>query len=119
MARARLRILVITVVTVALLGLLAFTVFPTRELFEQRAATRRAQERLDYLTEQTDALKARADKLNSDEEIERLAREDYGLVMPGEEAYVVLPPPLPPIDYPDFWLMGDADARDDADSEPK
>ncbi len=39
-------------------------------------------------------------KLRTDSEIEKLAREKYGLVKPGERAFVILPAPttstLPP-----------------------
>jgi hypothetical protein len=45
-------------------------------------------------------LDARAAELQEDAEIERLAREQYNLVMPGEEAYAMLPaapPPPPPV----------------------
>ena len=37
---------------------------------------------------------------------ERLAREQYNLVRPGEEAYSVLPAPLPALELPDVWPFG-------------
>ena len=39
----------------------------------------------------------------SDDEIEKIAREQYGLVKLGEEAYHVLPPPQDPVEIPDVW----------------
>jgi hypothetical protein len=48
---------------------------------------------LQVLGEQNEDLQQRAKRLQTDAEIERLAREQYNLVKPGEEAYAVLPPP--------------------------
>lgn len=82
--------------TLALVLILFTAVFPTRTFLTQRAATSAAEERLAALSEQNEVLEARAEQLQDDEEIERLAREQYNLVMPGEEAYAMLPPPAPP-----------------------
>ncbi len=67
-------------------------VFPTRTYLAQRAALSTAEQKLDVLSEQNKALEDRVELLRSDTEIERLARERYNLVRPGEEAYAVLPP---------------------------
>jgi cell division protein FtsB len=77
--------------TLGLVLVLFTAVFPTRTFLAQRAATSAAQERLTVLREQSATLEARADQLQDDAEIERLAREQYNLVMPGEEAYAMLP----------------------------
>lgn len=84
------------VVTIVFVGVLFAGVFPTRTYLAQRASTNRAEEQLRVLGHQNDVLSARAKQLHSDAEIERLARERYNLVRPGEEAYAVLPPPAPP-----------------------
>jgi cell division protein FtsB len=97
------------VMAVAVLGVLVFGVFPTRTYLAQQDATNRAEERLAVLRTETAELEARAAALDSDEEIERLARDDHGLVMPGEESYIVLRAPLPPVDLPELWLVGDPD----------
>lgn len=68
-------------------------VFPTRTFLAQRASITDAKTQLRILDQQNEALADRADRLRSDEEIERLAREQYNLVRPGEEAYAVLPAP--------------------------
>ena len=80
-------------VSIVLVGVLFTAVFPTRTYLAQRAAISRAETQLEVLGEQNEELRARARELESDEEIERLAREQYNLVKPGEEAYAVLPPP--------------------------
>lgn len=82
--------------------LVAFAYFtgvsPARTYLAQRASLTKAEKNLEMLSEQNDLLEKRVELLRSDAEIERLARERYNLVRPGEEAYAVLPPaqPLPP-----------------------
>ena len=75
----------------ALLGLLAVAVFPTQTYLDQRRATSESDQRLAVLRDQNAAYEARLERLQTAEEIERLAREQYNLVFPGEEAYAVLP----------------------------
>jgi cell division protein FtsB len=79
--------------SVALVGILFAGVFPTRTYLAQRASISHAEKQLDVLGAQNADLAARAKKLQTDAEIERLARERYNLVKPGEESYAVLPPP--------------------------
>lgn len=83
------------IVSVVLVGLLFLFVFPTRTYVAQRRSLTSAQNRVEVLSEQNQQLAARVKKLNTDEEIERLAREQYNLVKPGEEAYAILPAPTP------------------------
>lgn len=90
----------------AVVGALAIGLFPTQTFLEQRADTADAQERLDVLRAQNEAFEERIERLETDEEIERLAREQYNLAYPGEETYVVLPAPLPPLELPDLWPFG-------------
>jgi cell division protein FtsB len=104
--------------TLVVVALLLFGVFPTRTYLGQRAATQRASQRLEALTKQNDALKARMERLDTDAEIERLAREQYNLVKPGEEAYAVLPAPLPPIELPSIWPYGQLGATANPDAAP-
>lgn len=90
----------------AVVGALGIGLFPTQTFLDQRAATAEAQERLGVLRAQNEAFEDRLDRLATDEEIERLAREQYNLAYPGEEAYAVLPAPLPPVELPDLWPFG-------------
>ena len=85
-------------VTVALVGFLFVAVFPTRTWMAQQQSIAEAEEQLRVLDEQNALLGERIASLQEDEEIERLAREQYNLVRPGEEAYAVLPPA--PTDVP-------------------
>ena len=77
--------------TLGLVLVLFTAVFPTRTFLAQRSATASAREQLSVLREQSANLESRAEHLRDDAEIERLAREQYNLVMPGEEAYAMLP----------------------------
>jgi cell division protein FtsB len=80
-------------VAVVLIGLLFVAVFPTRTWLAQRQETAAATEQLQVLTKENTKLAIRVKALQSDDEIERLAREQYNLVKPGEEAYALLPGP--------------------------
>ena len=84
------------VVSVVLVGILFLAVFPTRTYLGQRRDIAATERRLRVLSDQNDELAARVQRLNTDAEIERLAREQYNLVRPGEEAYAILPAPAPP-----------------------
>lgn len=83
---ARLGIFVLVLVAL----LFAFG-YPARSLLAQRATENEAREHLEILEEQTAKLEAEAERLRSDEEIERQARERFHLVRPGEEAYAIIP----------------------------
>ena len=75
-------------ITLIVLGL---TVFPTRSLLSQRREKNQAEQRLYLLRKRSSELAGRAKALREPSEIERLAREQYNLVRPGEEAYALLP----------------------------
>jgi cell division protein FtsL len=100
-------------------GVLALGVFPTRDLLAQRADLGTTQEQLDVLREQNEVLEQRIEALSTPEEIERLAREQYNLVHPGEEAYSVLPAPLPPVALPSVWPFGPLAGPEDEAATPQ
>jgi cell division protein FtsB len=78
---------------VVLAGITLLAVFPARTYISQRHDLAAADERVKILSEQNKQLSTRVSKLHTDAEIERLARQQYDLVKPGEEAYAILPPP--------------------------
>ena len=88
-------------VVLVLVGILFVAVLPSRTLLQQRRDTRAATAELRDLRERNEALEERARRLRDPREIEQLAREQYGLVRPGEEPYVVLPAPPPPAERDD------------------
>lgn len=83
-------------IAITLGGMMFVFFLPARALMQQRADVRAAETRLRVLRTQDQQLTARVAELHTDAEIERLARQQYGLVFPGEEAYALLPSPQPP-----------------------
>jgi cell division protein FtsB len=88
---------------VVVIAVLFVGVFPTRTFLAQRAAVARAEEQLRVISAENERLEDRIDALNTPEEIERLAREQFELVMPGEQPYVVVPPAETPAPRPTGW----------------
>ncbi|MEN8114876.1 MAG: septum formation initiator family protein [Actinomycetota bacterium] len=83
---------------IALLGALALTVsgiLPFRQLIGQQNQIARAEEQLAALQRENTALSEDIYRLSTDAEVERIAREQYGLVRPGEVAYVIVVPDAP------------------------
>jgi cell division protein FtsB len=80
--------------SVVFVGVLFAGVFPTRTYLAQRASISHAEKQLSVLGQQNGELRQRANELQTDAEIERLAREQYNLVKPGEDAFAILPPPV-------------------------
>ena len=91
--RTRAALVRATVASLILVGVLFAFVFPTRTWLPQRGEGRRRAERAGLLHDQTAKLEREADKLRSDREVERVARARFGLVMPGEQAWAVVPAP--------------------------
>ena len=78
---------------VSCVGLLFAFVYPTRTFLEQRDQMQRARQQLSVLDRENSKLEAESAKLQNDAEIERIAREKYGLVKPGERPFVIIPAP--------------------------
>lgn len=93
------------VLLVVLVGAAALAVvgFPTRAWWDQRHQLERTTAELERLQQDNERLGARITALQTDDaEIERVAREQLGMVKPGERAYAILPPP-PPDRLPSGW----------------
>jgi cell division protein FtsB len=87
------RILGLVVGSIALAAVLFLFVLPSRTYLAQRHSLSAAQTRIKVFTDQNAKLAATAAQLQTDAEIERLARERYGLVKPGEKPFVITPAP--------------------------
>ncbi len=61
------------------------------------------QQELRSITVENAELEEKRDALYSPEKIEQLARQNYGFVRPGEEAYAVPPPAPEPVRLPANW----------------
>jgi cell division protein FtsB len=107
--RARGRVAAGLVVSVVLVGFLLIGVFPTRTWLAQREETQERQAELDRIRAEEAVHEERLDELDDPDEIEAIAREEHGLVRPGEDAYQMLPPAVPPVELPDTWPFTGAD----------
>jgi cell division protein FtsB len=79
-------------VAVVVGGILFLFLWPARTWLEQSQAMSTAQRRAAVLAQENAALSNRVSQLRSTSYIEQVARRQYGLVMPGEKAYGILPP---------------------------
>jgi cell division protein FtsB len=84
------------VVMCVLIAALFLGVFPTRAYIAERREKSQLAAQIHQLREGNGKLDARVNELQTDAEIERLARSKYNLVRPGEEAYALLPAPTKP-----------------------
>ncbi|HTN99767.1 MAG TPA: septum formation initiator family protein [Microthrixaceae bacterium] len=94
------RIAVIGAVVVVVLVALAV---PARSYVAQRAEIAAQNAKLDELTQRNDELQEQRDRLDDPEEIQRIARRDYGLVLSHEESYAILPSPTAGLVLPRSW----------------
>ena len=78
---------------VVVVGLLFVFVYPTRTFLAQRKESADARSQLTLLHAENAKLAAEAKRLQRDDVVEGLARQQYGLVKPGETPYVILPAP--------------------------
>ena len=91
--RPRLRIAPQLVLLLLVLGLAsAMAVEPTRQLLAQRDRIADMEAELGVIERQNRRLELRIRQLQNPDFLEQQAREQIGLVMPGETAYVVTPP---------------------------
>jgi cell division protein FtsB len=77
---------------VVILAVFVFGVFPTGSYVEQRNELNRAVDELEQIEADNELLQRRVARLESDEEIERVARQEFDMVLPDEESYLILPP---------------------------
>jgi cell division protein FtsB len=88
--RRRGRLLLAGSVVVSALVLLAW--FPAGALLDQRSALSKTDSNLSHLRQQDRQLAREKALLSQPGEVARIARQDYGLVGPGQRSYEVLPP---------------------------
>lgn len=91
--RARWRTMVFFALLISL-GLVATGVLPVKQYLGRGVQVADAQERLAQLESENARLSAEAEALLTETEIERIAREEYGYVRPGEIGYTVIAPEL-------------------------
>ena len=84
-------------------SLMLMGVIPIKEWFEVRDTKEELLVELKEIEELNESYIIAIDDLNTDEEIERIAREDHGLVKPYEEAYYVVPVSEGEMRIPGVW----------------
>jgi cell division protein FtsB len=87
--RAAVRILLVVIVAG---GILFLFLLPGRTWLEQSRAMSAAHRRAQVLAQENAALSNRVAQLRNTAYIEQVARQQYGLVMPGEKAFGILLP---------------------------
>lgn len=85
------RIIGLVVGSIALAAVLFLFVLPSRTYLAQHQSLVAAQTRLKLFQRENAKLSAEANQLQTDSDVERIAREQYGLVKPGEKAFVIVP----------------------------
>jgi cell division protein FtsB len=70
----------------------AMAIGPTRQLLEQRDRIAGMEDELQSIERSNSQLEQRIARLNDRDYVEQLARAQSGLVLPGEKAFVVMPP---------------------------
>jgi cell division protein FtsL len=93
----------VALIALGLVAVLFLFVFPTRSYLDQRRQVGAAQRDVNVLKEQNAKLAAEVHELQTPAEIERMAREQFHMVLPGEQAFNVSPaatttttvPPVP------------------------
>jgi cell division protein FtsB len=94
------RVLGLLLASVVLVGVLFLFVLPGRTYLAQRRTVAAAETRVKVLSQANAQLEQQAKRLQTDAEIERIARQQYGMVKPGEVPYAILPPKQPPAPPP-------------------
>jgi cell division protein FtsB len=79
-------------VAVVVGGILFLFVLPARTWLEQGKAISTARHQAQVLSQENQVLTKRSSQLQSSGYVEQIARQEYGLIMPGEQAYNILLP---------------------------
>lgn len=80
-----------TILLIVIAALSMSALAPARQAFSQQSMIRAEQRKLVVLQSENQKLNERLARLQDPEYVEKLAREELGLVKPGEVAYVVVP----------------------------
>ncbi|MGZ4209977.1 MAG: FtsB family cell division protein [Actinomycetota bacterium] len=84
------------ILALLLVGVLFSSVYPIKRYFAVRTSIAQLQREDRSLDQRQQELEQRRVQLQTDAEIERIAREDLGMVRPGEVAFAVVQPSVPP-----------------------
>ena len=93
----------VSIIAVSLLSLMLLGIIPVQEWFEVRDTKNDLLLELAEIEELNESYRVSIDALKTDDEIERIARSEYNLVKPHEEAYYVIPISSEDIEIPGIW----------------
>ena len=93
----------VSIIAVSLFSLMLLGIIPIQEWFEVRDTKDELLVELAKVEELNESYRVSIDALKTDEEIERIARSEYNLVKPHEEAYYVVPVSSEDIKIPGIW----------------
>ena len=80
-----------SVATLVVVGLLFVVVFPVSAWLDQRSMLDQSERRLQTLQRERMRLDRQAALITTPAEVEKIARERFGMVRPGEQAYAAVP----------------------------
>ena len=83
----------IALIALGVVAILFVFVFPTRSYLAQRGQVSGAKKDVSVLKAQNAKLEQEAAKLQSRDEIERMARDQFNMQYPNEQVYKVMPAP--------------------------
>ena len=92
-----------SIIAISLLSLMLLGIIPIQEWFEVRDTKNDLLLELSEIEELNESYRVSIDALKTDDEIERIARSEYNLVKPHEEAYYVIPISSEDIEIPGIW----------------
>ena len=93
----------LSIIAVSLLSLMLLGIIPVQEWFEVRDVRDELLVELAKVEKLNDSYRVSIDALKTDEEIERIARSEYNLIKPHEEAYYVVPVSTDEMNIPGIW----------------
>jgi cell division protein FtsB len=99
------------IVAVVLVGVLFAGVYPTQTYFRQRDELDDKEAQLDDAQATNAELEGRVGELTDADNVELMAREEFGLVEPGEEVYAVVPSERTPVELPETWPLTQLSVR--------
>ncbi len=73
------------------IGIMFLLVYPISALLDQNDRLGESKDRLELLQDHNKRLSARSERLGSDGEVERLARDLHGMVYINEQAWLIVP----------------------------
>jgi cell division protein FtsB len=80
------------ILLVLAVGLIFLTIAPARQVLRQRAQIADLQQTLNSVKDENKGLRDETNRLNTDAYIEEQARLRLGLIKPGEQPYMIVPP---------------------------